>query len=129
MATANSLLTDACADGIACLTDRDLLIAIAQAITDSLSMTATELLEAACVSGIACLDSRNLMVVIAEGTNQNSGGGGGSESGGGGEAGAGSPEGVVTADPGTTYYNTTDGSFWVKATGSGNTGWIELITS
>lgn len=127
MATANDLLTDACDSGIACLTDRDLLIAIAQALADSLSMTATELLEAACTSGIACLDSRNLMVVIAEGTNQNSGGGGGSESGGGGEAGAGSPEGVVTADPGTTYLDTATNSFWAKATGSGSVGWVQLI--
>lgn len=42
-------------------------------------------------------------------------------------AGAGDPEGVVTADPGSTYLNTSDGSFWVKQTGSGNTGWLELI--
>jgi hypothetical protein len=42
-------------------------------------------------------------------------------------AGAGSPEGVVTASPGTTYLNTADESFWVKKTGTGNTGWIELI--
>lgn len=43
--------------------------------------------------------------------------------------GAGSPEAVVTADPGTTY---TDVSvdpplFWVKEFGSGNTGWRQLI--
>lgn len=41
--------------------------------------------------------------------------------------GAGSPEGVETADPGYTYYNTTDGSYWVKETGTGNTGWVQLL--
>lgn len=43
---------------------------------------------------------------------------------------AGDPEGAVVGSPGMTFYNTTDGSFWVKATGSQtNTGWIELIAS
>lgn len=51
----------------------------------------------------------------------------GGGTGGGGEAGAGSPEGVVTANPGTTYVDTSDESFWVKLTGTGNTGWIQLI--
>lgn len=39
----------------------------------------------------------------------------------------GDPEGVVTGNPGQTYLNTTDDSFWIKKTGTGNTGWIELI--
>lgn len=59
-----------------------------------------------------------------------SGSGGGSSGSGGGGAGligAGSPEGVETADPGTTYYNTSDGTFWVKETGAGNTGWAQLL--
>jgi hypothetical protein len=47
--------------------------------------------------------------------------------GGGGESGVGDPEGVVTANPGTTYVDTSDSSFWVKLTGTGDTGWIELI--
>jgi len=47
--------------------------------------------------------------------------------GSGGLTGVGDPEGVVTASPGATYLNTTDDSFWVKETGTGNTGWIELI--
>lgn len=47
--------------------------------------------------------------------------------GGGGLAGAGSPEGVVSASPGTTYLDTTTDGFWVKKTGTGNTGWIQLI--
>lgn len=41
--------------------------------------------------------------------------------------GAGSPEGVVTAPPGSTYRNTSGGavtSFYVKESGTGNTGWI-----
>lgn len=53
-----------------------------------------------------------------------SGGGGGG--GGSGLSGTGSPEGVVTATPGTEYIDTaaTNGAVkWIKATGSGNTGW------
>lgn len=50
------------------------------------------------------------------------GGGGGT-----GLSGSGSPEGVVTADPGTTYLDTSDNGFWAKNSGSGNTGWIQLI--
>lgn len=43
-------------------------------------------------------------------------------------SGAGSPEGSVTGSPGYTYFNTTDGSFWVKQTGvSTNTGWINIV--
>ena len=47
--------------------------------------------------------------------------------GGAGLAASGSPEAAQTATPGTTYLNTTDETFWVKKTGSGNTGWIQLI--
>ncbi|MEJ0093826.1 MAG: hypothetical protein WDN46_10385 [Methylocella sp.] len=40
--------------------------------------------------------------------------------------GAGSPEGVITAPPGSTYVNTSGGAgstFFVKESGEGNTGW------
>lgn len=52
------------------------------------------------------------------------------ENGGGGTSGlvgVVNPEGVVTAEPGTTYYNTANATFWVKASGSGSTGWMPLI--
>ena len=42
-------------------------------------------------------------------------------------AGAGTPEGSVTANPGSTYMRTDGGagtSFYVKETGAGNTGWV-----
>ena len=42
-------------------------------------------------------------------------------------AGAGSPEGNMTASPGSTYLNTDDESFWVKKTGTGDIGWIPKI--
>lgn len=46
----------------------------------------------------------------------------------GGLVGTGSPEGVVTADPGTSYLDESINSFWFKETGTGtNTGWIQLI--
>jgi hypothetical protein len=48
--------------------------------------------------------------------------------GGGGEAGVGSPEGVVTADPGVTYLDTSNGFFYAKQTGVGNTGWLAIVT-
>jgi hypothetical protein len=37
------------------------------------------------------------------------------------------PEGAVIGTPGQTYLNSATGSFWVKQTGSGNTGWLNLI--
>lgn len=47
--------------------------------------------------------------------------------GGGGEVGVVDPEGVVTAEPGTTYWNSANQTFWVKQSGSGDTGWVQLI--
>lgn len=41
--------------------------------------------------------------------------------------GSGSPEGVVAASPGSSYLDTDNDSFWMKKTGSGNTGWIQLL--
>lgn len=37
------------------------------------------------------------------------------------------PEGVVVGNPGQTYFNTANNTFWVKSTGTGDTGWIQLI--
>ena len=54
----------ACASGLACLSERDLLIVIAQTLASG--QTATQLLAAACASGIACLDDRLLQVVITQ---------------------------------------------------------------
>ena len=59
--------------------------------------------------------------------NHNSTGGGGSGTGGAGIVGVGSPEGVVTATPGTSYFDTSTNSYWYKRTGSGNTGWFEIV--
>jgi hypothetical protein len=44
-----------------------------------------------------------------------------------GGSGALDPEGVVTANPGATYFNTAAETFWVKKTGVSNTGWRQLI--
>ncbi len=55
------------------------------------------------------------------------GGGGGSGTGQSGIVGVGDPEGVVTATPGTMYEDSSTNSLWMKETGSGNTGWIQLI--
>lgn len=55
------------------------------------------------------------------------GGGGGSGTGQAGIVGVVDPEGVVTATPGTTYVNTANGTFWVKQSGSGNTGWQQYV--
>lgn len=44
------------------------------------------------------------------------------------KTGTGSPEGVVTASPGQPYLDTNEpGGFWVKKTGTGNTGWRQLL--
>lgn len=42
--------------------------------------------------------------------------------------GTGSPEGAVASAEGSTYYNRTDGSFWVKTGGvATNTGWSQIL--
>lgn len=77
MATATALLEDACDTGVSCLTNREILLVIAQALAEQVDMTATELLQAACTSGISCLQERDILIAIAEGINQGGGGGGG----------------------------------------------------
>lgn len=72
-----------------------------------------------------CLTPEQLQLIIAQLLCDISVNGTGS--GGGGLAGAGSPEGSVTASPGATYLDTSSNGFWVKKTGTGNTGWIQLI--
>lgn len=42
--------------------------------------------------------------------------------------GNGSPEGVQTALVGATYLDLVPEQYWFKKTGTGNTGWIALIT-
>lgn len=51
------------------------------------------------------------------------GGGGGSGT----LHGSGSPEGVVTANVGTLYFDETTPGLWGKTAGSGNTGWTQLV--
>jgi hypothetical protein len=54
----------------------------------------------------------------------------GSSSGGsGGLVGTGSPEGVVTSDPGGFYADISTNAIWVKETGTGtNTGWVLYLS-
>jgi len=53
--------------------------------------------------------------------------GGGSGGGAAGKYGTGSPEGVVTAPPGTTYARTDTGGLWTKNSGTGSSGWVEIV--
>lgn len=76
MPSADTLLAEACDSKVACLTNRDLLVVIAQALADSAGMTANELLDAACESKIACLQERDLLIVIAQVMGDGGGGGG-----------------------------------------------------
>lgn len=53
------------------------------------------------------------------------GGGGG---GGGVAPGVVDPNGNVTGDPGDTYWNSANGTFWVKSSGTGtDTGWSQVV--
>lgn len=54
-------------------------------------------------------------------------GGAGGVSGSGTLSGSGDPEGVVTGSPGQIYINLTVPALWVKATGTGNTGWSQYV--
>lgn len=42
---------------------------------------------------------------------------------------AGTPESVVTADPGSLVLDVTNGILYVKASGTGSTGWVPVITN
>jgi len=85
------------------------------------TMTPAEIADA---SKCFCIpDVNRAMLFLLDQILSNGGGGGG----GGGLSGVGSPEGVVTANPGTTYLDTSTGFFYAKMTGSGNTGWLALI--
>jgi hypothetical protein len=43
--------------------------------------------------------------------------------------GSGTPESAVTAPVGSIYQDTSNGALWVKETGTGNTGWLQLGTT
>jgi len=84
------------------------------------------------LSGVSptAIDTRRILLVkILNSINAGGGGGGGGGSGTGqsGIVGTGSPEGVVTATPGTSYFDSSANAFYYKQTGSGNTGWVPLI--
>ncbi len=84
-------------------------------------------LEAACTSGIGKVDDEVMLLrIIAQLTCElvDAGGGG---TGGAGSVGVVDPEGVVTATPGTSYYNTANFTFWFKTSGSGSTGWQQVV--
>lgn len=51
----------------------------------------------------------------------------GAFTGGTGSVGTSDPEGSVTANTGSIYYNSNNATLWVKQSGSGNTGWVQLI--
>ena len=75
---------------------------------------------------LLCLVSPGLLpyVMITAIRGISSGGGG---TGGAGSVGVGSPEGVVTATPGTIYFDSAGDGLWVKESGNGNTGWVQLV--
>jgi hypothetical protein len=109
---------------------------------------------AAVQAGYDAMSTRDLKMALLYAASNGGGGGGGvsqivagtnitvSPSGGtgtvtvnasgGGLYGTGSPQGVVTASPGTPYADVTNPNavnFWVKASGNGNTGWYEVAGS
>lgn len=88
-----------------------------------MSCDAQTLINTAVGLGYDALSERDLEeAIVALACNFSVGGAGGT-----GLVGHGSPEGVVTADPGTPYLDLDTNNYWYKATGTGNTGWIELI--
>jgi hypothetical protein len=76
---------------------------------------------------LLCLVSPGLLpyVMIQAIRGISAGGGGGT--GGAGVVGTGSPEGVVTAPPGTIFFDSAGDSLWIKESGVGNTGWTQLL--
>lgn len=60
----------------------------------------------------------------ADGWTADGSGGGGT---GGTYSGSGTPEGSQTGDPGNLYWDATNNVLYVKDTGTGNTGWLEIV--
>lgn len=81
----------------------------------------------ACANDFFCLDKTTQRAVFLQLLcNLAEGGGGGGE--GGATVGSGSPESVVTADPGAFFWDTTNKALYIKDTGTAtNTGWMQLI--
>lgn len=80
------------------------------------------LLASACSNGFSCLDDRSLKIAVLQLLCNQS-----TSTACCGLIDSGSPEGVKTANPGVTYFDTSINSFWIKKTGTGNTGWLQLI--
>jgi hypothetical protein len=81
--------------------------------------TASTLLSTAAANGYFGLDDRSLKIaalqLLCSASNVTP------------TSGTGSPEGVVTGDPGRTYSQTDGNHFYYKKTGTGNTGWIAVL--
>lgn len=73
MANVALLQQQACASGLACLSQRDLLVFIAQALSLNSGLTATQLMQAAINSGVERLNTRDVFVVIAQRLNDGAG--------------------------------------------------------
>lgn len=43
-------------------------------------------------------------------------------------SGTGSPEGAISANPSSVFHDRTAGNIWLKQTGTGNTGWVQVST-
>lgn len=85
----------------------------------------TVLADAGC---FMCLTPGQVELVITQLLCNISGGGGGTGSSCC-HSGTGSPEGVVSGDPGHTYVDTSNGFFYVKTSGTGTTtGWLVIVS-
>lgn len=76
-------------------------------------------------SGTVPLRTNPIRVIEVKILNALNGGAGGT--GGAGSVGVVNPEGSVTGDEGDTYYNTANATFWVKGSGSGAVGWVQVV--
>lgn len=88
------------------------------------TMTQAEILsEASCFTCLGMSLPQAVTLVLLNAIDANITGGGIPGS----QIGSGSPEGVVTAEPGTMYWDSVGDALWVKETGSGNTGWHQIV--
>lgn len=121
----DTLQSDACANGFANASTRQLLVVIAQLLCTGMTCDVDQILSDACTNGFTNLSEEQLMWVIAQLLCNGGGGGGGGTNN---QSGSGSPVGVAVPDYVGQFYINTDSPYQVwYSVGLTNADWQPLL--